>query len=728
MATTTHVRPRTLTTRLRSLARGSLLGALALPCLALAGAGIRAADQGAGATHPFDVHDLWAMDRVSEPQASPDGRLVVFQLRVTDLAANKGRTDLWLVGIDGTGLRRLTSHEANDTNARWSPDGSTIYFLSTRSGSSQVWRINLGGGEAEQVTHLPQGAGSMAVSPDGKLLAVSMDVFVDCPTLDCTGKRLDEAAARKSSGRIYDRLFFRHWDTWSDGRRSHVFVVAAAGGDPVDVMKGMDADCPSKPFGGPEEYTFTPDSRGIVFTARDAGRVEAWSTDLDLYLAPADSSAVPVCLTTSNEGTDTSPLFSPDGRTLAYLSMARAGYEADRLRIMLMPWSPARAGGGAGTGPGAALELAPAWDRSPSSIVWSLDGKTLFADADDLGQHALFAIDVPRGSVRTIVPQGDAHGPTVAGQGGKLRLVVALDDLKAPAELYTVKADGSELKPITHINAPKLAAVRMGDHEQFSFKGANDDLVYAHVVRPVDFQEGKKYPVAFLIHGGPQGSFSNQFHYRWNGEIYAGAGYAAIMVDFHGSTGYGQAFCDAIGDDWGGKPLVDLQKGLDAALAHYPWMDGDRVAALGASYGAYMINWIEGNWPGRFRCLVSHDGNLDERAAYYQTEELWFPEWDHKGTPWTNPKGYEKHNPQNFVQNWKTPILVIHGGQDFRVVETSGMATFTAAQRMGIPSKFLYFPDENHWVLKPQNGILWHDTVLGWLDQWTKSPPTKPSR
>jgi dipeptidyl aminopeptidase/acylaminoacyl peptidase len=290
----------------------------------------------------------------------------------------------------------------------------------------------------------------------------------------------------------------------------------------------------------------------------------------------------------------------------------------------------------------------------------------------------------------------------------------------SPRELYSVKLDGSDLRPVTSINSEKLAAARMGEPEQFTFKGWNDETVYGYIVRPVDFDPEKSYPVAFLIHGGPQGSFGNDFHYRWNPQAYTGAGYAAVMVDFHGSVGYGQAFTDSIGRDWGGKPLEDLQKGLAAALKKYPWMDGDRVCALGASFGGYMVNWIAGNWPDRFRCLVNHDGNLDERLAYYDTEELWFPEWDHGGTPWDNPEGFEKHNPVNFVKNWKTPMLVIHGAYDYRVVDTQGISTFTALQRRGIPSKFLYFPDENHWVLKPHNSILWHETVIGWLDRWTE--------
>ncbi len=302
------------------------------------------------------------------------------------------------------------------------------------------------------------------------------------------------------------------------------------------------------------------------------------------------------------------------------------------------------------------------------------------------------------------------------------RVFFGLDHLRSPVELYSVRPDGTDLRPLTRINVDQVAAARMGQAEQFTFRGWKNETVHAYLVRPVDFDPQRSYPLAFLIHGGPQGSFGNNFHYRWNPQAYAGAGYAAVMVDFHGSVGYGQEFTDSIRGDWGGKPLVDLRKGLDAALERYPWIDGDRVCALGASFGGYMVNWIAGNWPDRFRCLGNHDGNLDERLAYYDTEELWFPERDHEGTPWDNPEGYEKHNPINHVKHWKTPMLVIHGALDYRVVDTQGISTFTALQRRGIPSKLVYFPDENHWVRKPQNSIFWHETVLQWLDRWTDEP------
>lgn len=659
---------------------------------------------------PFSVHDLVAMDRIADPQVSPDGRTIVFVVRETDLEANRGRTDLWLMSSDGSGLMRLTSDPASDSNPRWSSDGRTIFFLSTRSGSSQIWRISPTGGEATRVTDLPLDLGNLVVSPSHLAFTLAVDPGQSVAE---TAERLDEIERSPSTGRIYESLLVRHWDTWKDGRRSHVFVMPVGGGDPVDVMREMEADAPSQPFGGPEEITFTPDGESIVFTARDVGREEAWSTNFDLFVAPIDGSAPPRNLTEANDAWDAHPSFSRDGSTLAWLAMERPGYESDRYRVRLMSWPD-----------GAVRTLAESWDRSPDDLVWDATGRTIYTTAQNLGQHSLFAIDVASGRVRTIVEQGTVRSPQLARVGSQERLVFGLDHLRSPVELYSVKLDGSDQQKLTGFNDARLASVRLGEPEPFTFPGWNDETVYAYVVKPADFDPTRKYPIAFLIHGGPQGSFSNNFHYRWNPQTYAGAGYAAVMVDFHGSTGYGQEFTDSIRNDWGGKPFVDLQKGLAAAIERYPWLDGDRATALGASYGGYMINWIAGQWPDRFRALVNHDGVFDQRMMYFATEELWFPEWEHGGPPWTSPELYEKHNPVVYVDRWKTPMLVVHGAFDFRVPETQGFAAFTALQRRGVPSRLLYFPDESHFVLKPANSILWHETVIDWLNRWTKAANT----
>ncbi len=660
-------------------------------------------------THPFTVQDLVDMQRISSVEVSPDGKRVVYALRTTDLDANRGRTDLWMVGVDGKGARQLTTDPENDTDPAWAADGASVYFISARDQARQVWQVPIDGGEAKRVTDLPLDVEAFLLAPDGKRLVVALDVYPDCADVDCTVKKSETEEKRKSTGRLYTKLMVRHWDEWEDGRRLHWFALPpfAEKGKPIDLMKGMDTDSPSKPFGDAGEATFTPDGKSLIFSAKDAGREEAWSTNFDLYLVPLDGSAKPKNLTKDNLGTDTHPVFSPDGKTLAYFSMKRAKYESDRYRIMVRVWPPEK---------GEAIELAAHWDRSPDELVWSADSRTLYATADHLGHHALFALPDTGGPVKELITDGYV---TEIGVAAGDTLVYALDHLRSPVELYAGKPGGKEVTRLTRVNDDRLARISMGEPEQFTFKGAAGDTVYGWVVKPAGFVKSKKYPVAFLIHGGPQGSFGNHFHYRWNPQTYAGRGYAVVMIDFHGSTGYGQKFTDDINQDWGGKPLEDLQKGLEAATGKYALLDGKKVCALGASYGGYMIDWIAGKWPDRFKCLVSHDGNLDERAAYFDTEELWFPEWDHGGTPWDNPEAYSKHNPVELVKNWKTPILFVHGGKDYRVVETQGLMAFNAAQRLGVPSELLYFPDENHWVLKPQNSIQWHETVLGWLDRWT---------
>ena len=657
------------------------------------------------ARHPFSVRDMVAMERLGSPQPSPDGARVVFTRRVYDPEANRAFTNLWIVSIDGGEPRRLTSARASDTSPRWSPDGRTIAFVSDRGGSSQVWTIDPSGGEAHQVTELPVDVDNVQWSPDGSRLAFSAEVYPDCPDLACTAKRDKEKSDNPVKARVYTKLMFRHWDAWDDGKRNHILVAPLKGGASVDVMKEADADSPTKPFGGAEEFAWSPDGKSIAFTSKMT-KNEAWSTDNNIYLAGADGSGYR-CLTCANEATDTQPVFSPDGKTIAYLAMTRPGYEADRQRVMLYDLAA-----------GKSRALTESWDRSADSVVWSTDGKRLFVTAEETARKKIFAVDPAGGKVSVVVGDHYNSDVVVTSRG---RLVYSQDSLTSPVEIMTCRQDGGDARALTRVNAARLEAAAMSRPEEFWFKGAKDEKVHGWILKPVDFQEGRKYPVAFLIHGGPQGSWEDHFHYRWNPQAYAGAGYVTITINFHGSTGFGQAFTDAIRKSWGAAPYEDLMKGLDYAIATYPYIDASRIGALGASYGGYMINWIAGH-TDRFKCLVSHDGEFDTRTSYYTTEELWFPEWEQGGLPWDAGTTHDTWSPALSVANWKTPMLVIHSAKDFRLPETEGFSVFTALQRRGIPSKLLYFPDENHWILKAKNSILWHDTVIAWLDEWLKKP------
>ena len=673
--------------------------------------------------HPFSVHDMLAMDRIGDPQVSPDGQWVAFTVRSTDLEANRGRTDLWLARTDGSATRRLTTDPAGDWNPRWCQDG-TIYFLSSRSGSTQIWNIDPTGGEAVQLTDLALGIGNMELVPAIHGFIISLEVYPGM-TIAETVARDEEKAADPATGMVYDELMFRHWDTWEDGKRSHLFYLdgmnLAAGA--VDLMQHLDADVPTFPWGGMEEVAVTPDGKEVVFTAKIlhglepgamAGSEPAWSTDYDLYAVPLDGSGTIRCLTEANEAWDTEPVFTPDGKHLVYLAMDRPNFEADRFHIVMRNWE---------TGENRRIDFEyEGIDTSPHGLKFSSNGKAMYCTAGYLGQRSLFKMDVKSGKVSMVEKMG-RHSSVNLLDG---RILYGMQSLQGPTELYTIKPNGKDRKQITDLNGEKLARTLMGEPEQFTFQGWNDETVYAYVVKPYDWSAekaaaGHKWPVTFLVHGGPQGSFGNDFHYRWNPQAYVGAGFTTVAVDFHGSTGYGQDFTDAISGHWGDRPLEDLEKGLAAALEKYDWMDAERVVAAGASYGGYMINWMHGqDFSKEFKAFVCHDGNLDERMAYFDTEELWFPEWEHGGTPWTAGSGFGKHNPVDHVQNWHVPTLVVHGALDYRVVDTQGLSTFTALRRQGVPARLLYFPDENHWVLKPRNSIQWHDEVMSWLQKWTR--------
>lgn len=658
------------------------------------------------ASRDLTIKDVATLSRVGAPAVSPDGKWLVWQQRETDLAANRGRFDLWKLDLTVRGAvpqKLVAERDVNETGPQFAPDG-TLFFQSDKGGEDSVQSVAITGGVPATRFATAGGFSGFKLSPDGAKLLLWADRKPGAPTIQPPQVKKDGNAG---SGRVYDQLFVRHWDSWATGDRSQLFVVPLGRGTEaaIPIAPNLVGDTPSKPFGGGEELSWSADSKTIYFALREAGRIEPTSTNLDIFAAPADGSTAPVNLTADNDATDNLPNVSPDGKWLIWLAMQRPTYEADRQVLMLRNIAT-----------GETRALTQDWDRSVASIAWALDSKSIYVTAQDTQEEPIFTVDVKNGALKRLTGEGVVSA-VVPIRGGA---VFAMNSLTAPDDFY--RLSGKKVTRLTAINAAKLADIDLPKVERFSFTGANDDKVWGYAVRPARLATAKKVPTAFIVHGGPQGSSNNSWSYRWNPAVFAGAGYAVVSVDFHGSTGYGQAFTDAIRNNWGGWPLEDLKKGLKAATDKFAYLDADNVCALGASYGGYMMNWIEGQWPDRFNCIVQHDGVFDARAMAYETEELWFDEWEHGGrTYYEDSEAFEKWNPVHHVAKWKTPQLVITSEKDFRIPYTQGLAAFTALQRREIPSKLLVFPDENHWVLKPKNSMQWYREVLGWLDRWTKA-------
>jgi dipeptidyl aminopeptidase/acylaminoacyl peptidase len=669
--------------------------------LLLAAAAVALAPSPVGA-RPMTAIDLQSMHRLGAPAVSPDGRTAVFTVSDTDWSTNKRVNTLYRLDLTRPGAKpEPIAGAAEGHDAAFSTDGS-LWFLMPAGDRDQLFRM-APGGKPVPVSNFTVDVSGFEVSDSGNMVAVWADRDLRCRDLACTGVPEN---AKIGSGRTYDMLFVRHWDTWAEpGVRSRLFTFPVAGGKlvggGVPVEGNLVGDTPSKPFGGAEEIALSPDGRTVFFTLREAGRTEELSTNLDIFQAPSDASAPPANLTDANDGTDTLPTLSPDGRTLAYVAMARPGYEADRQVLMLRDLAS-----------GQVRPLTQGWDRSVGSIEWAPDGRSVLVTAEDTLENPVFQVDAATGKVMRLTGDGNyANVHALAGGGA----IATMNSIMAPDDLYRLDPQGKAVK-LTDLNRDLLAQLDPVTFQKFSFKGANNDTVWGWTLKPV---MNKPLPIAFLVHGGPQGTFSNSWSYRWNPRLFSAPGYAAVSVDFHGSTGYGQAFSDAIHQNWGGWPLEDLQKSLAFITAHDPQLEANNACALGGSYGGYMMNWIEGRWPDRFKCIVQHDGVFDARAMAYETEELWFDEWEHGGHPYYEaPQEFEKWNPVNYVANWKTPQLVVTSEKDFRIPYTQGIAAFTALQRRNIPSRLLIFPDENHWVLKPKNSVQWYHEVFGWMRQW----------
>jgi len=678
---------------------------------------------------PFTFEDMMQLKRIGEPIVSPDGKWVGFSAVDVNLDENTRKPHLWIVSVAGSEARRLTSSGgAGEDRIRFSPDGKRILFESSRDGGSQVWVQDFDSatgtltGEPRKATNISTEASGGIWSPDGKSILFVSEVYPDCKDDACNRQRDEAQAKSKVKAQIFTQLMFRHWNHYFDGKYSHLFLVSADGGVARDLTPGAH-DVPPFSLGGQDQYQFSPDGKEIAYTS-NVDEMQAISTNSDIFtVSTAGGEAKKI---TTNPGSDGTPLYSPDGKYIAYRAQLRGGYESDRFRLMLYERAT-----------GKITDLTPNFDRWVDSMAWSQDSKTIYFTAENEGEAPIYSLNVtaPDAWPQELVDGfNDSPTPTPDGK----TLVFDQMSIAAPSEIYTAPLlfpqcrmavpPGtykypdcllSKARPLTTLNEAVLSKVQMQPLESFWFNGAAKEKVQGFLLRPPNFDAGKKYPVKFLIHGGPQGAWGDDWSYRWNPELFAANGYVVVTINFHGSTGYGQRFIDAINGDWGGAPYQDLMLGLDYAEKNYPFVDKDRECALGASYGGYAINWIEGH-TARFKCLVSHDGMFNNESAFGTTEELWFNEWEFKGTPWTNREMYRKWSPHLFATNFKTPLLVVHGQLDYRLDVSEGFQLFTTLQRLKIPSKMLYFPDEGHWVLKPQNSRLWYQTVNDWVNEWAK--------
>jgi len=658
---------------------------------------------------PFDVQALLKISRIGEPQLSPDAKSVAFTVQTVDIPQNAKPKQIYVVPAAGGVPLQITTQGSDNERPRWSPDSKRIAFISDRGGSSQVWIMNADGSQPKQITNLSTEAGGVLFSPDGKKLVFTSNVFPDCADDACNKTRLDAERNSKVKARTYTTLLYRHWTEWQTKRRSHLMAVDADGGPVKDLTPG-DQDVPPFSLGGPDDYAISPDSHEVCYTM-NADPIQATSTNTDLFVVPiAGGESKKVTL---NPGADASPQYSPDGKWLAYRSQARAGYESDRWKLMVLERATGRVSA-----------ITDTLDRAVESFTWSQDSNALFFTVLDRGRQSIEMIPAAGGASRVIVSGSNTLDDMQLSGDGKIMIYTG-ESGSAPAEIYRAASTGGAPVALTHLNDALLGQYDLAPLEEFWVESSDKARVQNFMLKPPGFNPNQKYPVLLLVHGGPEGEWGESWTYRWNAQVFAGSGYLVVMPNPRGSFGYGQKFTEEIKDDWGGKAYDDIMASVDH-VASLPYADSDRMAAAGGSYGGYMIDWMLGHTQ-RFKAFVSHAGVYDLRSEFGATEELWFPLWEFNGTPWDHPESYAKWSPSYYVQDFHTPTLVIHGEQDFRVPYTQGLQLFTALQLQKVASKLLVFPDEGHWVLKPQNSVLWYDTFLEWIGEWTKAAPAAPA-
>lgn len=675
-----------------------------------------------GAKAPFTFDAMMKLARIDDPQLSPDGKMVAFTVQTVDMANNAKPTQIYVVPVEGGSAQQLTHDGTSNTRPRWTPDSKRILFVSNRSSGQQIWCMNADGTDPNPLTYIPTDADGEAISPDGKLVLFESDVYPECeaagamPGVDydpvCNKAKLDQETASKMRARVYQSLLYRHWTTYNGKRRQHLLIQIIGGAGRVRDLTPGDSNTPPFSLGGPEAYVFSPDSTEITYVANTDEDL-ATSTNSDLFTVPAAGGAAKRI--TTNPGADEGPLYSPDGKSLAYRTQVRAGYESDQWRLAILDLQS-----------GKMNTLTDSLDRWVEGYTWSPDSQRIFFTIDDHGRQPLLMISVSGGPIRTVA-QGPTSIAAVQFTPDNKAMIFTEQSGSRPPEIKKAVSTGGPAVALTHLNDALYDQYQLTPLENISVDGADGAKIESFIVKPPDFNTSAKYPVLFAIHGGPEGDWGESWTYRWNAQVFAAAGYVVVLPNPHGSVGYGQAFTDAVNGDWGGKPYDDIIATVDY-VGNLPYIDKERMVAAGGSYGGYMIDWILGH-TDRFKALVSHAGVYDLRSEAGTTEELWFPKWEFQGFPWENPDLYDKWSPSYYVKNFKTPTLVTHGELDYRVPISQGQQLFTALQEMKVPSKLVQFPDEGHWILKPQNSHFWYSTVLDWLSGYTKltSADVKPA-